>query len=352
MHNNSRFSTTGNCVEQHQSGNIHSAQQIKKRCANCSELKELLNVKTKLQKTIQLADIGYFETNLVTGEVLWDRNCYAIHELPEKSRISYDTFINKIVHPDDLPHCLERFKKQIILNEPFFMEYRAIDAKGEVQWIKEKIEPQSDAKGNITHILGAKRNITHERTTQQKLEEYQRILEEKNRQLEELATHDELTKIYNRRMFNEQFESEWQRARRTSSALTVAIADIDHFKEFNDLYGHLSGDICLSTIANVLQQTLTRSTDMVARYGGEEFAFILPGTSEPEMIIEQCRKNVASLHMSHQNSIGGIVTVTIGAATTSPSEKVKRSDLFRLADEMLYTAKANGRNQVLHTHLK
>lgn len=341
-----------NSGKEYQLEKLRSQQRIKTECLDCSRLDELLNTKRQLQKAVLLGEIGYFETNLITGEVHWDAQCYNIHGISDEFSISYETFIKKIVHPDDIQLCLERFRRHVILDEPFMMEYRALDSSGNVQWIKEKVEPQSDSTGSVTYIYGAKRNITKERGYQQKLKEYQRMLEEKNRQLELLVTHDDLTKIYNRRMFNECFEAEWHRALRTGSRLTIAMADIDHFKEFNDLYGHLAGDICLSTIADTLQQTLTRSTDMVARYGGEEFAFVLPDTSEPEMIFEQCRKNVASLHMSHKHNVGGIVTISIGAATMKPTKSFKKSDLLRLADEMLYMAKANGRNQVLHTFKK
>lgn len=327
-------------------------QPEQKRCDKCLYIDELHLLKERLHKAVQLADIGYFEANLKTGEVQWDTNSYDIHGIPQGDPMTYSRFVQEVVHPDDIQLCMDRFNKMVTENRPFFMEYRSLTSKGEVRWIREKVEPHCDSSGRVIYLYGAKRNITEERENQEKIHEYQQLLEEKNRLLEELATHDELTKIYNRRMFNERFEAEWRRAQRLGRSLTIAIADIDHFKEFNDLYGHLSGDICLSTVADILAQTITRSTDMVARYGGEEFAFILPDTSEPEMLIEQCRKNVADLRMSHQENGGGIVTISIGAATAIPTRNSKKTDILRLADEMLYTAKANGRNQIIHTFKK
>lgn len=312
---------------------------------------ELKSMKKKLEKAIELGNLGYFEVDMITGKVYWDSICYLLHGYPSSTEITYEYFVQKIVHPEDIVTCIERFKKKLPLLQPFLMEYRCIDFDGNVRWMKERVEPIGDSPTNITKIRGAKQEITKEKLKQVELEGFRSQLELSNKRLEEMVTHDELTKIFNRRMFNERFEYEWRRAIRKKTTFSIAIADIDHFKEFNDLYGHLAGDICLSTVAETLANTITRSTDMVARYGGEEFAFILPDTSDPQKLLEKCRRNVEAMAMSHQGTCRNVVTISIGCATQIPLKNLKKNDLLRLADEQLYKAKDQGRNRVCHSHL-
>lgn len=310
------------------------------------KVEELKKTHRKLQKAIELANLGYFEVQMKTGAVYWDENCYAIHNYPSTGEITYEFFIRNIVHPDDIVQLLEHVKKEMRSGKRFFIEYRAVTPEGEVRWIKENIEPILDDCGIVIEIHGAKQDITDEKHREIALENTRIALEVSNQRLKEMVTHDELTKIYNRRMFNERFEYEWRRAIRSETPLSLAIVDIDHFKEFNDLYGHLAGDICLSTVAETLERSVTRSTDMVARYGGEEFAIILPDTTEPAIILEACRKNIEAMAMSHKGSRHESVTISIGCATQIPRKKMGKNDLLKQADEQLYKAKNQGRNQV------
>jgi len=168
-------------------------------------------------------------------------------------------------------------------------------------------------------------------------------------QLSRLLCADGLTGIPNRRAFDERLDQEWRRAMRTGERLSLAMIDIDRFKEFNDTYGHLAGDDCLRRVALTLTETLTRAGDFVGRYGGEEFGCILPGIDEQGLpaISEEVRATVESLRIPHQASgVGPYVTISIGAASCIPTQETPPELLIALADEQLYRSKSQGRNRV------
>lgn len=180
------------------------------------------------------------------------------------------------------------------------------------------------------------------------LRESQQKLAEANIELQKLASLDGLTGIPNRRRFDEVLHTEWQRAQRTGSPLALLLCDIDFFKSFNDTYGHLSGDMCLKKVAMALSTCLRRPADLAARYGGEEFALILPDTDEKGALIvaEACRRRVEDLAMDNaQSPIGGKVTLSLGLASVICSRQMSPENLINMADQALYEAKHNGRNQ-------
>jgi len=182
------------------------------------------------------------------------------------------------------------------------------------------------------------------------LQESERKLNEANRALEALSSLDGLTNIANRRKFDEKMHSEWHRASRNGSHLSLLMIDIDFFKNYNDTYGHQGGDYCLKQVAEVIKKAEKRGTDLAARYGGEEFALILPETELKwaQEIAENLLKEVQNRQIKHQSStVADIVTVSIGVATVVPKAKTNYSILVEKADKALYRAKHNGRNQVV-----
>jgi diguanylate cyclase (GGDEF)-like protein len=167
--------------------------------------------------------------------------------------------------------------------------------------------------------------------------------------LRELSSVDGLTRIANRRRFDEYYEAEWQGAKRRQSPVSVVMADIDHFKAYNDTYGHARGDECLRAVAAALKSVLKRPTDLLARYGGEEFVAVLPGTAAEGAVAlaEEMRRAVADLDIEHAASeTAGHVTVSLGVGTLVPGAMVEPVALVRLADEKLYEAKNGGRDRV------
>ncbi|MFZ5993696.1 MAG: diguanylate cyclase [Thermodesulfobacteriota bacterium] len=181
--------------------------------------------------------------------------------------------------------------------------------------------------------------------TQVKLQELYNALQERNRQLEEMAIRDGLTTLYNHRYFQEQLAAEFAKSIRYGDALTCIIIDIDHFKQFNDTYGHQAGDAILSEMGRLLRQ-LTRSGDVPARYGGEEFAVLLLRCDKitGRSCAERLRKAVEDHEFRFQDNTFR-VTVSVGAAS-SPDERISLAkELLEGADKALYTAKRGGRNR-------
>jgi len=169
--------------------------------------------------------------------------------------------------------------------------------------------------------------------------------------LNDIAERDGLSGLYNRRMFDTLANRLWLHAQRTGEALQVILVDIDHFKPFNDLYGHQAGDSCIRQVATIMARAARRPFDFCARYGGEEFALVLyaPSGADPTAIPEQVRRETMALCIPHANSAAaGTITVSVGSAIAPPESKRSLAGLIQAADEALYRAKQLGRNRVLH----
>ncbi len=171
------------------------------------------------------------------------------------------------------------------------------------------------------------------------------------RLLNDIAERDGLSGLYNRRMFDTLTSRLWLQAQRNQEALQVILVDIDHFKAYNDLYGHQAGDSCIRQVAGILARAARRPFDFCARYGGEEFALVLyaPSGVDPTAIPEQIRHETMALAIPHAHSEAAkFLTVSIGSAIAGPGTKRSLAGLIQTADEALYRAKQLGRNRVLH----
>jgi len=165
--------------------------------------------------------------------------------------------------------------------------------------------------------------------------------------MERLAQQDGLTGLANRRYLDEYLQQEWGRARREAASLAVIIADVDHFKRYNDRLGHLAGDDALRAVAHALRGVLRRPADLAARYGGEEFALVLPHTDlEGALVVARMiREAMAALALPHPDSDWGHLSLSVGVAARLPHNDDPAA-LLRAADAALYRAKASGRNRV------
>lgn len=175
-------------------------------------------------------------------------------------------------------------------------------------------------------------------------------LEDASAHLKRLSLVDGLTQLYNRRHFDEALELEWSRSNRSQAPLSLIICDIDHFKAFNDNYGHVAGDDALVKASKTIIETLKRPSDMPARYGGEEFVVILPDTPTVGAMIvaEQLRTAMNTLTIPHAfSNAANIVTMSFGVSTYYPNQtKASYVELVKSADRGLYRAKKNGRNRI------
>jgi two-component system, cell cycle response regulator len=159
---------------------------------------------------------------------------------------------------------------------------------------------------------------------------------------------DGLTQIPNRRRFDEVLTQEWYRLKRGQLPLSLIICDIDYFKQYNDTYGHVAGDECLRYVAETIASAARRSSDLAARYGGEEFVLLLPNTPLTGAIevANTVRDRIKSLQLPHQNSkVSQFVTLSLGIASTIPTEGITPEELLSKADRALYQAKIEGRDR-------
>lgn len=166
---------------------------------------------------------------------------------------------------------------------------------------------------------------------------------------ETVARHDPLTGLANRRLLDETIAKEWTRARREGHTLALLMCDMDHFKTYNDHYGHSAGDDCLQRIAGILREVAHREGDLVARYGGEEFVVVLPNTEleGARAVAERIRSALAAAALPHAGSPLGVITVSIGVVARSPLDGDSGDTLFAEADRLLYVAKQKGRDNIV-----
>jgi diguanylate cyclase (GGDEF)-like protein len=200
----------------------------------------------------------------------------------------------------------------------------------------------------ILGLLGYRliRLMKQQNHIQNELLDAQDKLIEANRTLELLALEDALTGLANRRQFDLFIQAEMGRAKRNLGNLALLMIDVDHFKRFNDQYGHLAGDECLRTISTIIKENIKRPGDLAARYGGEEFAVVLPGTDYVGafLVAEKIRRAVQQAGIEHSESTEGTVTVSLGVSGCSPTSQESIDDLIGASDKALYVAKASGRN--------
>jgi len=175
-----------------------------------------------------------------------------------------------------------------------------------------------------------------------------RKLDAANQELVRISSRDDLTGVANRRFFDETISLEWRRARRHSNSIALLMCDVDFFKLFNDTYGHQAGDNCLRKVATAIRLNTERPSDLVARYSGKEFAVALPETTigGALTVAEKIRQAIRELNISHESSPEGLITMSIGIASTAPGFDNPPDDLIHAASKALYRAKREGRDRL------
>lgn len=246
----------------------------------------------------------------------------------------------QIVHPEDIARLEALMEECRAGNLTEALPYRCRKSDGSYIWMEANLRLYRDAvTGEPIGFVNVVRDISNRRAAEEKLKRAFLLAENH-------ARLDGLTGIANRRRLDEALDSEWRRAMRDHTPVSLLMIDVDHFKPYNDIYGHLSGDICLRTIARTIGEIIHRSPDLLARYGGEEFAVVLPNTdsSGAERLADQIRRAVELLAIPHSGNSHAVVTVSIGCATQKPGQDSVYTELLRAADRALYQAKSAGRN--------
>lgn len=216
------------------------------------------------------------------------------------------------------------------------------------RWFLSLKFPMRAPEGTIRGICGISSEITERKLQERQVQELVRQLATERDYAQNSAITDPLTRLANRRQFDDLLSVEFYRLKRSKAPLSLIMLDVDHFKRFNDRYGHLQGDECLRSVGHALKTVVGRASDVAARYGGEEFVVVLPETDAAgaRTMAERIRRAVEELGIPHQdNPATGHVTVSLGVVTRFATELAAPESLVELADQALYRAKQGGRNR-------
>jgi diguanylate cyclase (GGDEF)-like protein/PAS domain S-box-containing protein len=252
-----------------------------------------------------------------------------------------------LIHPDDRSKAAAIIRNIRTGGDGALLECRVMHKNGHYIWIEANLRPVRDPDTRApVGILNMVRDISERKRAEHELKRAYAALEA-------LVVTDPLTRLANRRSFDQCLAHEWRRAMREAIPLSLLILDADWFKSYNDTYGHPRGDSCLKQIAESVLDVVTRPGDLVARIGGEEFAIILPNTPNQgamqvaELICASLRRR----KVPHRSNPTGYVSISIGCATIVPTMGQQASTLMQQADQALYAAKHAGRNQVCNANL-
>ncbi len=293
-----------------------------------------------LRRTGELANIGGWELDLATMQVEWSEQVFRIHELPPGASPRLEETM-QYYGPSGRSALQGAIEAAARDGEPWDLELSFVTAKGNARWLRAQGVAVCDD-GRPVRLLGAFQDITEKKTNALELHRL-------NEELTRLSTTDALTEVGNRRLFDQTLRAEWARAARRGSSVGLLMIDVDHFKEYNDHYGHPAGDAVLRQIAGMVGESVRRGGELVARYGGEEFALLLPGADLAAAIAvaERCRQQVIDAKIEHRASTTSAwLGVSIGVASQVASPAVDCSALVEIADAALYRAKRCGRGRI------
>lgn len=252
----------------------------------------------------------------------------ALDEVSEKVKAFAVGGVDYITKPFQVAEVLARVEHQLMLRD-----------------LQQQLREQN--------VLLQQKIDEHERTLHE-LEQAKIALQQANAELQRLASVDDLTQVANRRHFYNYLTQEWQRSMREQANLSLLLCDVDHFKDYNDAYGHQAGDRCLQQVAQAIQSAIHRPSDLVARYGGEEFAVILPSTEMEGAahIAQRIQTTLRQMQLVHpKSSVSAFVTLSVGIASFVPHPTQSPDQIVAIADQALYAAKEKGRDCiVLKTH--
>lgn len=228
------------------------------------------------------------------------------------------------------PITCHEIRKALEKKEPIHVAILDYTRDGREYWLDMSIMPLRNAKGELTHFVAIERDVTGQK--------------EMEKRLRELAERDSLTGLYNRRIFFECLEDRWKQFQTDHEFYSVIEIDIDHFKQFNDQFGHQAGDMVLKHVAGLIQ-TACRPQDIAARVGGEEFSVLLPGlTAKLALIIAESMRNTVKKTSVKYNSYTLQAEISLGISEVMLKD-LSDSAILRRADEALYLSKQKGRNQ-------
>ncbi len=252
-----------------------------------------------------------------------------------------------IAYPTDARLIEEQLRDAVAGKPSSSLAFRSPRRDGSYLWLEATVrlirDRETQEPSGFVYVL---RDIADRKAAEEKLQQAVRAAQN-------LAMLDGLTGVPNRRLLDQVLQQEWLRGMREQTPLSLLLIDVDHFKLYNDLCGHLAGDNCLREIAQLARSVLKRPSDLLARYGGEEFVILLPNTdlAGARVLAEQVRGSIRAAGISHPDNPTGTITVSIGCAAVTPRPGGSVEALLLAADTALYRAKSGGRNRVESSQL-
>ena len=299
---------------------------------NIADITKLKQAQIKIEHYIEIMDenIIYSTTDL-KGIIKEASNAFCETSGYKKEELI--SFRHSIVRHEDTPNeVFDDLWNTIEKGNVWKGEMKNKKKDGSDYWVEATIYPNYDIiTGKKTGYTSIRQNITDKK------------------RIEEISIHDELTKLYNRRHFNSVLSNELNRAKRDNRTLSFMMIDVDHFKLYNDTYGHQEGDRVLFAIAKILQSFCKRAGDFAFRLGGEEFGILFSEQTEEESepFANLIRESIQNLQIPHiQNLPSKVVTISAGLLMISPKQTITEDDIYKNADILLYKAKESGRNKV------
>lgn len=311
----------------------------RKEAENALKLSE-----ANLKSAQKVGKMGSWSLDLSSNKLEWSEEVNRIFNVPRGISLTYDKFLT-FVHPGDR-ELVSGAWEAALDGVPYDIEHRLV-INGVEKWVREIAEVVYNAHGKALHGIGTVQDISE-------LKNAEKALLEANKKLQDMVMLDGLTQIANRRNFDQKLKEEWRRMVRIKKPLSLIIFDVDHFKLYNDTYGHQAGDICLQTIANKASEFFRRPGDLLARYGGEEFVALLPNTTieGATSVAEKVRRNIHETEIHHDTSpVCKFVTISCGVSSVIPNKSTSSQALLEVADKGLYEAKEQGRNKVVTRNL-
>ncbi len=288
---------------------------------------EIAEWRDRYETAARASDRVLFEYDLAADEDTWGPNIEEILGYSaEEISGGMERYV-KLIHPEDRERFVETLGEDRTSTKPYQVEFRLQKPDGTYSWVEEQGITRFNAEGQPIQVVGYVADISRRKCMELKLQA--------------LATIDVLTQVANRRQLEISLDDEWQRHRQSQHPLTLIMLDIDHFKAFNDTYGHPAGDTCLRRVAQALQTVVNRPDDLVARYGGEEFTLLLPNTDYAGAFAtaQRIQEAIARLAIANPGSEKTILTVSMGIAVVCVSAELTAAIAMSRADEALYRAK-------------
>jgi diguanylate cyclase (GGDEF)-like protein len=309
-----------------------------RKAAVARAFRELADAADLQQRTGKLAKVGGWQLELATQQMTCTDEMFDIHALRRTGLPSMATLLASLC-PESRPAFELAIEQATTHGQAWALEVGVLSDRGKL-WVRTQGQAVVES-GTVVRLRGASQDVTERVESAAKLAAA-------HEKLQIQATTDELTGVGNRRRFDQQLQAEWSRCQRSGLPLGMLMLDVDHFKRYNDTYGHLGGDEVLRQVSTIVGDCAQRSGELVARYGGEEFAVLLPGSdiNAARMVASDILTRLAQENIPHRSSpSSSYLTVSIGIASMVPGSARQSLALVQAADTALYNAKRNGRNR-------